>query len=576
MNPLKCAFGITSGKFLSFIVRHRGIEVVPSKIDVIQNMPAPGNLKELQKKLVSALIAQENKERKERALYYLSRTLTKNELKYSPMGKIYLGFFYAMKKLKHYFEAYPIWLISRADPVKFITYILQKIVKGQVLANLLVDHPICVKWELSNEFPNQVLTYSIVLNELCCNNVTDYQALIIELQLAQEMGISKLKVYGNSSLKFEDIVLRHVPRKENRLADALANLVTTLALSKEEKTNLLMCNRWILPSFDDKDWRAPLIDYLKEGKPPQDPLHRPEICQRASRFILSKDTLYHRSFEENAMAEAYPGICGAYQLGPKLYLQIKRIGYYWPTMVKDCLEYATRCEACQLHAKFIHQPPESLHPTIAFWPFDAWGLDVIGPIFPKSLCGYAYILAITNYFSKWAKAVPFKEVKKGTVVEFIQYNLIFRYGVPQYTITNNGRPFYNKLIDNLCAQFEFKQHNSSMYNMAANGLAEAFNKTLSIQEGLMTEDNVYLRLEELEALDNKRLEAQQQLELGDLVLAVRRSIVIAQRMENKFISKLDGLYVVKEVYTNGAYKLIEKDGLRIGLINGKFLKQYYP
>jgi len=47
MNPLKCAFGVTSGKFLGFIVRHRGIEVYPSKIDVIQKMPEPKNLRDL-------------------------------------------------------------------------------------------------------------------------------------------------------------------------------------------------------------------------------------------------------------------------------------------------------------------------------------------------------------------------------------------------------------------------------------------------------------------------------------------------------------------------------------------------
>ncbi|XP_074293466.1 putative mitochondrial protein AtMg00860 [Silene latifolia] len=47
MNPLKCAFRVTSGKFLEFVVRHRGIEVDQSKIKAIQEMPEPKNLKEL-------------------------------------------------------------------------------------------------------------------------------------------------------------------------------------------------------------------------------------------------------------------------------------------------------------------------------------------------------------------------------------------------------------------------------------------------------------------------------------------------------------------------------------------------
>ena len=47
MNPLKCAFGVTSGKFLSFIVKHCGIEVDQSKIKAIQSMLEPRNLHEL-------------------------------------------------------------------------------------------------------------------------------------------------------------------------------------------------------------------------------------------------------------------------------------------------------------------------------------------------------------------------------------------------------------------------------------------------------------------------------------------------------------------------------------------------
>lgn len=47
MNPLKCAFGVMSGKFLDFVVRHRGIEIDESKIKTIQDMHPPTNLKGL-------------------------------------------------------------------------------------------------------------------------------------------------------------------------------------------------------------------------------------------------------------------------------------------------------------------------------------------------------------------------------------------------------------------------------------------------------------------------------------------------------------------------------------------------
>jgi len=47
MNPLKCAFAATSGKFLRFVVLHRGIEIDQAKVRAIQGMTPPTNLKEL-------------------------------------------------------------------------------------------------------------------------------------------------------------------------------------------------------------------------------------------------------------------------------------------------------------------------------------------------------------------------------------------------------------------------------------------------------------------------------------------------------------------------------------------------
>ncbi|KAH0773500.1 hypothetical protein KY290_010637 [Solanum tuberosum] len=56
----------------------------------------------------------------------------------------------------------------------------------------------------------------------------------------------------------------------------------------------------------------------------------------------------------------------------------------------------------------------------------------------------------------------------------LRMNIIYRYGIPRYKITDNGKTFDNKI----CDLFGFKQRKSSMYNVAANGLVEAFNKTL--------------------------------------------------------------------------------------------------
>jgi len=115
---------------------------------------------------------------------------------------------------------------------------------------------------------------------------------------------------------------------------------------------------------------------------------------------------------------------------------------------------------------------------VASWLFEAGGLDVVGPITPKSSAGHSYILAANDYFSKWVEVIPLREVKKENVVDFIRTHISYRYGVPRYIITDNGKPFVNSLLTSLCEKFKFAQYKSSMYHALANVLAEAFNKTL--------------------------------------------------------------------------------------------------
>src|SRR6266508_3110553 len=49
MNPVKCAVGVSAGKFLGFIIHQHGIEIDPQKIKTIQKIKAPTCKKDMQK-----------------------------------------------------------------------------------------------------------------------------------------------------------------------------------------------------------------------------------------------------------------------------------------------------------------------------------------------------------------------------------------------------------------------------------------------------------------------------------------------------------------------------------------------
>ena len=49
LNPAKYSFGVSSGKFLGYIVTHRGIEANPEQIRAIHSIPSLKNVKEVQK-----------------------------------------------------------------------------------------------------------------------------------------------------------------------------------------------------------------------------------------------------------------------------------------------------------------------------------------------------------------------------------------------------------------------------------------------------------------------------------------------------------------------------------------------
>lgn len=51
--------------------------------------------------------------------------------------------------------------------------------------------------------------------------------------------------------------------------------------------------------------------------------------------------------------------------GPKMRVKLKQMGYYWPTMVQNCMDYVKHCNICQIYGDSM---PNPLRPTVASWP----------------------------------------------------------------------------------------------------------------------------------------------------------------------------------------------------------------
>jgi hypothetical protein len=49
MNPSKCAFGVSAGKFLGFVIHEHGIEIDPNRIKSIRNVGSSTCMVEVQK-----------------------------------------------------------------------------------------------------------------------------------------------------------------------------------------------------------------------------------------------------------------------------------------------------------------------------------------------------------------------------------------------------------------------------------------------------------------------------------------------------------------------------------------------
>ncbi|KAI5313180.1 hypothetical protein L3X38_042354 [Prunus dulcis] len=226
---------------------------------------------------IGSLLVEDNKEGKEHAVYYLSRTLTEVEMTYSAIERLCLALYFIAVKLRHYMLPFTIYIIAKTDVINYMLtrpmlrgrigkwtlaltefafrYVPQKAVKGQAVADLLADHP-------GEEMKIWTLwTWQMQIYFQCTNNRAEYEALIIGLEMLVELGIQSVEILGDSTLvlkqiageykclspslaiylvaarnlqtEFREATWEHIPREENFAANELAQIATCIQMPED-------------------------------------------------------------------------------------------------------------------------------------------------------------------------------------------------------------------------------------------------------------------------------------------------------------------------------------------------------
>uniref|UniRef100_A0A2N9H4Y6 Uncharacterized protein n=1 Tax=Fagus sylvatica TaxID=28930 RepID=A0A2N9H4Y6_FAGSY len=610
LNPEKCAFGVSSGKFLGFMVSQRGIEANPDKIKAILEMSPPTTVKEVQSltgkaaalnrfvsrstdkclpffkvlrkafqwteecqrafeelkvylssppllspsktgeelylylaisssAVSSALIREE--ERVQKPVYYTSRALKGAEERYSNMEKLAFALLIASRKLRPYFQAhsivvltdYPLrkamnkpdaagrliqWSIEMSE--FDIDYRPRTAIKAQALADFIAEftHP----WEEEGE-PEQLeawtvnidgsstkemggagiilvspekdkFEYAIQLRFRATNNEAEYEALLAGLKLSKKMGVKNLTVKSDSQLVVGQIKGEYEAR-EDRMKKYL-KVVQTL-LPHFQKVEFVQIPR---EENVDADRLARLASSGEECDGFLEILGRPSSEEETVNAIKGQCLVDVTHKEANyVIREVHEGICGNHSGARALAHKLTRAGYYWPSLLHDATQYVKTCDKCQRFANIPRAPPEEITPMTSPWPFAQWGLDIMGP-FPVGTKQAKFLVVAIDYFTKWVEAEPLATITEKNVKNFVWKGVICRFGIPRVLVSDNGKQFDNGPFRDLCAQLNIKNHYSSPRHPQANGQVEVTNRTLLKQIKTRLEGAKGMWVEELPSI----------------------------------------------------------------------------
>jgi transposase InsO family protein len=100
-------------------------------------------------------------------------------------------------------------------------------------------------------------------------------------------------------------------------------------------------------------------------------------------------------------------------------------------------------------------------------------LDIVGPL-RKAPGGYTHLLVGIDKFSKWLEVHPITNLRAEQAVTFFT-DIIYRFGVPNSIITDNGSQFTGRKFLEFCDKFHIRVDWAAVAHPQTNGQVERAN-----------------------------------------------------------------------------------------------------
>ncbi|KAJ1103661.1 hypothetical protein NDU88_001082 [Pleurodeles waltl] len=140
--------------------------------------------------------------------------------------------------------------------------------------------------------------------------------------------------------------------------------------------------------------------------------------------------------------------------------------------------FCRACPTCQASGKTGKQIKAPLLPLpVVGTPFERVGIDIVGPLDPKTALGNRFILVLVDHATHYPEAIPLRTVT-ATVVNRALLGIFTCVGFPKEVVSDRGTNFMSAYIKSTWDECGVTYRFTTSYHPQSNGLVERFNKTL--------------------------------------------------------------------------------------------------